>query len=200
MVDYVEIPKKVLTKIQTVEPKYQVICLDIILKTWYKNKKKIKIDDISGTRKSVCQLSDIGLFNITDDLIIMKSPIDFLSKKGIEDKELDKLFDNLIEFWNTRGGLMKHNRITLTKKKKRIVTFIKEIGMENLQKAIQNYNDILISPDYFFTYSWGLIDFLERGLDKFLENNKPKWNYLNKDIKSQRIKAKSSAKRRFNEI
>jgi len=44
--------------------------------------------------------------------------------------------------------------------------------------GIKNYAFILHSPEFFWTYKWTLKDFLFRGLDKFLDLEVAKQNYL----------------------
>lgn len=54
---------------------------------------------------------------------------------------------------------------------------------ETIKQAISNYSVILKSDLYFFKYRWTLVDFLNRGLEKFLDLEAAKQNYTATNIK-----------------
>lgn len=54
---------------------------------------------------------------------------------------------------------------------------------EEIKDAIQNYDFVLGSRDHFWSYRWGLADFCNRGIEKFLTENDPRNNFLEKDRK-----------------
>jgi len=55
----------------------------------------------------------------------------------------------------------------------------------DLIEAIAEYNHILGNPRrYYWTHSWTLYEFLDRGLDKFIPSARPRDNYLSDDFKS----------------
>ena len=57
---------------------------------------------------------------------------------------------------------------------KKIATY----GESDVITAITNYARVLASERHFFNYSWGVADFLNRGLDNFLPEAMPDTNYL----------------------
>ena len=76
--------------------------------------------------------------------------------------------------WNEQG-ITKHK--TIDKHKPSINAAIKEYSEGEIKKAIINYNTILTDPIYYWTHKWTLKEFLQRGLDKFRDENKPFDNY-----------------------
>lgn len=62
-------------------------------------------------------------------------------------------------------------------------------------EAINNY-DIILKDDekYFWSYKWGLGDFLLKGLDKFKTESEPFKNYANKSQKPKEVKTNGHAK------
>ena len=70
---------------------------------------------------------------------------------------------------------------------------------EEIIEAIDNYKTILNDNEkYFWSYKWGISDFLTRGLDKFKSESEPFKNYANK---SQRVdKTKPNRPKSFDAI
>jgi hypothetical protein len=59
--------------------------------------------------------------------------------------------------------------------------------VDEIRSAINNYREILKDDKYFFSYKWGLNDFMNpKNLDKFLDDNEPKKNFLADKHKSKR--------------
>lgn len=56
--------------------------------------------------------------------------------------------------------------------------------LEEIYEAICNYKNVLNSDLHYFNYKWTLTDFLNRGLDKFIEDADPLNNFLVKKIQS----------------
>lgn len=84
-----------------------------------------------------------------------------------------KIFDH----WNTLN-LIGHREIE--RFKSTISARLKHYTVGEIISAMDNYAEIVMSPDYYFTYKWTLKDWLLRGLDKFLSENKPHNRYKNK--------------------
>lgn len=80
----------------------------------------------------------------------------------------------IFEFWNNQG-ITKHK--TIDKSKPSINSAIKEYSEDEIKKAIINYNTILNDTAYYWTHKWTLKEFLQRGMDKFRDENKPFDNY-----------------------
>jgi len=84
-----------------------------------------------------------------------------------------EIYDRFLEEWNN-CGIIKHKKVT-TNMKKAIDKIIKnaDYPLAEVFKAFENYATILKSPDYFWNYKWILQDFLNRGLDKFVDEAEP---------------------------
>ena len=77
-----------------------------------------------------------------------------------------------LNHWNSKG-IQKHNiTASLTA---RVTKLIKKYSYtdEQLEDSINNYATVLKSPDYFWTKKWALVDFLSRGVDRFVSDAKP---------------------------
>jgi predicted phage replisome organizer len=79
-------------------------------------------------------------------------------KKEIKD---NNIYKNIFNFWNEQN-IIKHNIKKLDNDlKKRINKALKKYSEKEVLNAIKNYSVILCSDDYFWTYSWGLFEFLK---------------------------------------
>lgn len=114
--------------------------------------------------------------NITkEDNIIIEKGNETLSKKG-NTKKIPKetitkeSIYSIFDFWNTQG-IIKHK--TIDKYKPSINASLKEYTEVEITKAILNYNTILNDPLYYWTHKWTLKEFLQRGIDKFRDENNP---------------------------
>lgn len=76
--------------------------------------------------------------------------------------------------WN-ENKIIIHNKIT-SKKEKAIKKALKDFTQEDILNAIQNYGTIINSNEYYFNYKWNLEDFLNRGIDKFVDEANPLTN------------------------
>lgn len=114
--------------------------------------------------------------------------------EGKEIKVSDKVKE-IFDYWNSKN-ITVHRRIT-GKMKYAINRKIKEYTVEEIKKTIDNYTEILKSDKYWFSYPWILVDFLNRGFEKFLDEAKPFEAYLKRDKKNKRIYEDDD---RFNKI
>ncbi len=78
----------------------------------------------------------------------------------------------IFKSWNDKKIVIHRG---LEKYRSSINAALENYTVEEIINAIQNYKEILVSPDYFFTYEWSLNDFLSRknGLDIFMSANNP---------------------------
>lgn len=77
--------------------------------------------------------------------------------------------------WREKSETITHRKLTTPMKKSINARLNDGYTLEELKKAIDNYNMVLASDDYFFSYdNWSLDDFLSREegkhVEKFLEN------------------------------
>lgn len=86
----------------------------------------------------------------------------------------------VFEHWN-RCKIVQHRDIS--KFKSQIIACLKLYSIDEIKQAMSNYAKILKSDQYFWTYKWGLYEFLtqKNGLDKFLTVNRPFDNFKKKD-------------------
>lgn len=73
--------------------------------------------------------------------------------------------------------LIKHNQAYLDSAHSRIDAALKTYTTEQVITAIRNYAAVLDSPDHYWNHKWTLRDFLQRGLDKFVDDAEPLTNY-----------------------
>jgi hypothetical protein len=88
----------------------------------------------------------------------------------------------IFEFWN-KQDIIKHRNFTQDIQKAINGRLKSGFVKDELLKAIENYALILKSDDYKWSYSWTLKDFLQRGLEKFIDMEVAKKNYLIKPDK-----------------
>lgn len=77
--------------------------------------------------------------------------------------------------WNEQGVII-HRRFD-ERTKTQVRTRLKERTAEEITRAISNYAAVLKSPEHLWSYKWTLKEFLQRGLDKFLDEATPMENF-----------------------
>lgn len=79
--------------------------------------------------------------------------------------------------WNSKN-IINHQKLT-DKISRKCKTALRDYSLEDIKKAIDNYAEVMSHPEkYYWTYKWGLSDFLQRGLDRFMDNATPLSNFL----------------------
>ena len=84
----------------------------------------------------------------------------------------------VFDLWNSLE-ITKHKQLT-DDTKRAIGTASKDYSEEEICQAIKNYAEILKGDQYYFKYTWTLKDFLKRGMEKFLDLEIARQNYLEK--------------------
>jgi DNA-binding transcriptional ArsR family regulator len=107
---------------------------------------------------------------------------------GENAKENNTLFNNTIyisifEYWNSKG-IIKHRQLT-NKMKTKIRTTLKDYTEDEIKRIMDNYAEIIHDDKYWFNYKWTLVDFLQRGLDKFEDLEVAKENYIKDKRKNE---------------
>jgi predicted phage replisome organizer len=95
--------------------------------------------------------------------------------------ELDKdinIYKVLFDFWNSKSIIVHRN--LSDKAKRKIKDLLKTYKPEEIQNAISNYEIILHNNKYYWSHTWTLEEFLQRGFDKFISDT-CFTNYLQKD-------------------
>lgn len=96
------------------------------------------------------------------------------NKESDTDKIKNKALKNIYIHWNSKSNLIKHREKSFHKYKPHIQAAINIATEEEIKTAIDNYDTVLANPQvYFFTYRWTLNNFLTKGLERFLAENKP---------------------------
>ena len=87
---------------------------------------------------------------------------------------------SLFDFWNEQKIIV-HK--TMNGSESALKAKLKDYTEEEIKQAITNYAKVLDGTEYFFKYRWTLKDFLNRGLEKFLQAARPLDNFrVNKPI------------------
>ena len=84
----------------------------------------------------------------------------------------------IFEYWNGKG-IIQHRRMT-DRIKRSINGALRDYTEEEICTAIDNYKTILFDDKYYWSYKWGLREFLQRGIDKFLDFDIAAQNYAKK--------------------
>lgn len=116
-----------------------------------------------------------------------------LDKSRLDENRQDKniyIYD-LLDEWNNQLNTQTHKKTTIERniKKRRLNTYlsgcIEDYGVDEIKRAISNYSHILGSEIHYWTHSWGFIEFMERGLDKFIDSANPLDVYRDKKVKTK---------------
>ena len=80
--------------------------------------------------------------------------------------------------------LMKHRPGYLADEKvrRRIASVLRHRDPAEVEKAVENYAQVLSSQHHFFEYRWTFFDFLHRGLDKFVDEAAPLENFRRREL------------------
>ncbi|MBN1226828.1 MAG: hypothetical protein JXA79_07540 [Deltaproteobacteria bacterium] len=95
-------------------------------------------------------------------------------KKDCDQAAINEIFD----YWNSKE-IIKHREIERFKAP--IKARLQKYTPKEIIQAINNYNQILKSPEYYWSHKYDLDKFLKpRNIDRFLNENNPFENYRNK--------------------
>jgi len=103
-----------------------------------------------------------------------------LTEEHINAKENEKKdnspFTIIFEYWNN-ANIVTHRCFT-NQMKSKINAKLNDYSVEEICDTIENYSAILRDNRYFFKYKWTLIDFFQRGFDKFFNKETACANYI----------------------
>jgi hypothetical protein len=99
-------------------------------------------------------------------------------EKFIVNNTYNNTINNIYIYWNTLN-IYKHRNLT-DKTRRKIQSTLKLYSEDEIKKACKNYADIVNDDRYYFNYKWTLHDFLQRGIDKFLNRDIAHKNYIDK--------------------
>ena len=107
--------------------------------------------------------------------------------KEILNKGLKKnIYIVIFDHWNQQN-IISHKRLT-DDVRRVIVSTLESYSTKEVTTAISNYSEILHDERYYFKYKWTLKDFLKRGLDKFMDADAARQNYLKNGDSKEKIK------------
>lgn len=91
----------------------------------------------------------------------------------------------IFDHWNS-AKIVKHREMS-KKMESSVRARLKDRTADEIKQAINNYSDIIKGEKYFFSYKWGLDDFMNpKNIDRFLDENEPKKNFLSDKYKDKR--------------
>lgn len=125
------------------------------------------------TEQTITDLSNTPLpKQVTEPL-----PKQVITKEKKETIQKKYIYTPIFEFWNSKN-IIKHKKL-VPQMETAIKSALKHYSENEIRQAIENYANILHHPDTRWTYVWTLSDFLKRGIEKFLDYEIAKMNYLN---------------------
>jgi phage replication O-like protein O len=89
------------------------------------------------------------------------------------------IYKDIFSFWNSQQIII-HGKMT-DKMETAVRAALRNYSAEQIKTAIGNYSQILNSPVCFFKYRWTFTDFLNRGLERFLDFEVARQNYTKED-------------------
>ncbi|MEW6455100.1 MAG: replication protein [Acidobacteriota bacterium] len=134
-----------------------------------------------ATKKKMGSARKIGVVQeLEKDIQILAPTKETITKENIyspnsQKEEKTSPIQDIFSYWNSKG-IIKHRELTANLQSV-INARLKKYSPEEIKEAIDNYYTILTDDKYFWTYKWTLKEFLQRGLEKFLTENKPFENY-----------------------
>jgi hypothetical protein len=135
------------------------------------NKSDKKLTELVSNEDQ--ELTKKGSYNLPKREVLETTPI--ILKQDIKTNNNTCIV--VFDFWN-KQKITVHRKI-LPDIQTAINSTLKSYTSEEIQTAITNYADIVSHPnEYWFNYRWTLKDFLKRGLEKFLDGEIAKQNYL----------------------
>jgi len=85
-------------------------------------------------------------------------------------------------FWNKKG-IIHHGPKTIEKLKRHLLVPYGDgdYWTDDICKAICNYSTVLFGEQYFWSHRWTLKEFLQRGVDRFVDEAQPLTNFLKQE-------------------
>jgi phage replication O-like protein O len=87
-----------------------------------------------------------------------------------------KKYLTVFDHWNSKG-IIKHRALTAKMERAINGRLREKYTLEDITRAIDNYAAVFSDPNCFFSYRWTLTDFLNRGLDRFVDDARPLENF-----------------------
>ena len=122
-----------------------------------------------------------GSVSVTGDIYSPNPPV---SDEPLEpEKTIKPDAEIILDHWNSKD-IIQHRKLT-DKIKRAINGALRNYSADEICAAIDNYNTILTDEKYYWSYKWTLQDFLQRGLEKFIDFETAAQNYQKDNPKSR---------------
>jgi hypothetical protein len=132
-------------------------------------------DKVSHQRDSLSHQRDKVSHQRDSSLVGKDGEEDKEDKEEKKDMSVKKDIIEIFNFWNEQK-IVVHRRLT-DEIRRAITAKRREYSQEELCKAITNYAEIVLSPDYWWNHRWTLKDFLSRGVERFMDGDVAKQNF-----------------------
>ena len=122
--------------------------------------------------------------NIVNDNINPQSRVEYSKVKDID-------ILSVFNFWNEQNIVVHKN---CNGNESIIKKLLKTYTVEEIKQSIKNYEEILHSENYYWSYTWTLKEFLKRGIDKFIDIEIARKNYAKSLKNSKGVKSGQTTK------
>lgn len=125
-------------------------------------------------RKYICRVGDEELTSNTLSGLLDKLADILEPKTALVKEEISKI----IAAWD-QASIVKHRHDYYKRDdvRRKINSALKKYSADEIISAIKTYAEIVNSPDFWFNYKWAFKDFLQRGIDKFVDREIAISNY-----------------------
>ena len=142
----------------------------------------IRNEDTSMVSDSKSTQSKVKKSKVKKSKEYIKSDLENPTENTEQDVEIDinplTPQEIIYKHWNNKK-IIQHRRMT-DKIKRSINGALRDYEPGEICQAIDNYHVILTDDKYYWSYRWGLREFLQRGLDKFMDFEIAAQNYIDK--------------------
>ena len=90
------------------------------------------------------------------------------------------IYKEILEYWN-KQEIIKHKKLDDATKGKINAKIAEGYSQKDIKDAIRTYAVILKNDEYYWSHTWTLKEFLQRGFEKFKDRKIAAENYLRKD-------------------
>jgi len=113
-----------------------------------------------------------------------KSELARLSSLYKYNKEYIKYIESIYEYWNSKK-IITHKEIDYLTAN-RIIQLLKNYSLKEIKQAINHYHVALTRDEFVVSFRWTLLEFLDRGFDKFKDKEVVIENYATEKYKARK--------------
>ncbi len=145
----------------------------------YLNCPRLKELTDEYTKKQLQKLSGQTPDPNRDKLRPKEAEVEKEGEAEVEKEKKGSIYIPIFEFWNLQEIIV-HKKCD-DKIKRVIKSSLRYFSYNKIKEAIENYTTVLKSDKHYWTHKWTLVDFLKRGLDKFINEADPINNFIRRD-------------------